>query len=198
MKKIKLRWLFPICHLVIDLAIAAILFHSVLRERQIERVHERRPQSEFISVGFFQENVPGVRFDPQFLPPPQFTLLIMGSLPAGLISVFVIPSYYASTWEHPFNFRWLALQEALALTLWFLLGLAAESRPTIRRCLVGLILLRILAAIAVEFFRDEFWAAPLVYYWVVLLIVVAVSELRRLRGKVWGRHDGGEPPYSAA
>jgi hypothetical protein len=190
-KKVKLRWLFPICHLVIDLAIVATSTYGALRFER-ERVFNGDRKRPFAEIGF-QEDVPGFRFEPRFLPPPRgFILIVSGTLPAGAaLSIVIMPEGDRGRFFKPL---WLIVFESLALPIWFLLGLAAESRLSTRILVAVFLATRGLGVLMFALNSSEFWQFVQAYCWFALVIyfgVLGVRYLWRHRRRPYGRQDAG-------
>jgi hypothetical protein len=178
-KKIKPRWLFPICHLVIDLAIALMLLH---------RIHSVLENEKFVDPGVFHAD-----WHVNLPPSRTFTLLAMGTLPIALLSISIIPEFDVSTRQHPFNFRWLALHEALAMAFWFGLGSLCERSLKLRNILLAFVGLRAVAAFWLLLNVPEVGVLFNELFWLLFTIFLTVWGVRHLVRQAWGRHDGGEP-----
>jgi hypothetical protein len=130
MRAIPMRYLLPWCNLAIDLTLSGLLARSI----EVARFHEKRSsgvrtEAPIRPVALLQEGQAGVRWHPRYIwapPPPQVYAIISGTLPAGVISAWGVPS---GAWGTAFSPGWARVHEGMALLVWFGLGWLAESPP---------------------------------------------------------------------
>ncbi len=130
MKTLRLRWILPLAHLAIDVLLALALIddaHNSLRNRKV--AHQR---DQFLAVAYLQEDPPAIGFGRAAYKwvPTAFMLIIVGTPPVGIAVALIFPDAPFEEGKHAVDPRWFTLHEALAVTLWSVVGWQIERRGT--------------------------------------------------------------------
>ena len=139
MRGIRLRCWLPVANLAIDAALLGMMAWSVHG-----RASRQAPVGSIRPVAFLQEGQAAVGWDIRGTsPPPRVRLIIIGTLPAGVVSAGALPF-----WSWPAgSVRWALLHEGLAIVVWFGIGWLAESPPR-RTWVLRFLVLRAVSVLA--------------------------------------------------
>jgi hypothetical protein len=119
MRRIPLRWASPTFHLALDAILVAILVDGLLHMASATAPFRTGP---FLPASYDQNFTVFDPRSPGLVKP--FSLLITGTLPAGIISLFAL-SFTGHDVNIPYDsraFLWLAFYEFLAVPLWVFIG----------------------------------------------------------------------------
>jgi hypothetical protein len=122
---VRYRIRLPVAHTLIDsVLVAAWIWHGYLLIRQ----QERRDLSLLPAAALRMAAQDGVEWKPIHLPPPpEFNLILTGTMPAGMVSMALRPDawrvYRHTVWDPV----WFAIHEAIAIVFWFLIGARIDS-----------------------------------------------------------------------
>ena len=146
----------PVANLAIDGVLLGMMAWSMHLFRQSEKQiwHAKNP------VG--QEGKWAVGWDIRNLwvhPPPQFYAVVVGTLPAGAVSV---GEFGNLAWWYGINLRWVCLHEGLAVPVWFCVGWLAE-RPPRRKWVLRYLALR---GVSVPPWFSKLCVLPMLLAWI--------------------------------
>jgi hypothetical protein len=145
MTRVRCRYLLPFGHTLIDcILLVAFVMHL---SRPFGREGAIHPPSRARPVLLLQES-DSFEWDPRTASPPgPFMLITSGNLPAGLISDVVRPEAGFVRRGQPWHHMWFLLQEAVASSCWFLIGLWIDmARPRLGKVMMAYLTLRLLLA----------------------------------------------------
>jgi hypothetical protein len=181
MKTLRLRWILPVGHLMIDLILAGAL----IREgRDAFRNEKARLQpSQFRNAAYLQEASLAIGFDGRYNCWPQpdaYRMIVYGSFPASIVPSLVIPQW-GGTRSQLLNWEWFASNEICALIYWLTIGMLFETRlPQLRRIALVFLGIRFAALLALP--TQHFGPGLVGLFWFALLmwgIVAAIVWLFR-------------------
>jgi hypothetical protein len=164
--KIKLRWLLPICNLVIDLVLLAMLAHYDVTHPGL------RLRTSLDLTVRAQEAAPGIRFEPRYIDapiPPPAAQLLAGCFPAAIIATFSMPGAADRR-----EIRWFVLLELLSLPIWFWLGFLAERDRALALSMGIFVVIRL----AMLWISSELASTPLASFWFLLTAYLVIKAAR--------------------
>jgi hypothetical protein len=179
MVRVKLRWLLPLGHTLID----CILLFSFIAYSNRQFRGERGalyPSAAIEAVLFLQEGGP-VAWDPvTSTPPGPFMLITSGNLPAGLVSDILRPHAWIVRRGHRWDRIWFLLQEAFAFSCWYFIGVwidAGHSR--LGKVMIAYLALRFLIALTGVY--DVGWRVQVLFWLGFTLWVAGLVSSRLIR-----------------
>jgi hypothetical protein len=168
LRAVSYRLVLPIAHAVLDLLLAAVLSYYGM---QAEQDSMRRFQA---NVAHAQESA-GVTWDPPIdTHGPLLAMLVSGTLPAGIIATVLRPEPDAI---------WLAIHEAFAIPLWFLLGSFADSgRKRFGKWMLIYVTARFLfVVLGITAAASPLWSLLQTFFWLTLCYEGMIRALGWLR-----------------
>lgn len=179
--RLRLRWLLPAGHLLVDVVLAtSLVVHSSGRFQS--RKGDPGLTTALQPVMLSQEDA-SVGFDLTTLPPPDEFLVIMSGNPAaGFVSERIVPETMTPpggvrSRVRPRDLSWFLLHEALSFSCWYVLG-AWLDRSRARLGLVMIMYLAIRAAVAVTGFYEIGWRIQVVFWLGLSLSLLAFGFVR--------------------
>jgi hypothetical protein len=180
MKRVKLRWLLPFGHAVIDcILLVSLIAYSNRMFRQEKGVLYH---SAAIQAALFLQEGESVEWDPVTLPPPgPFMLIMSGNLPAGLVSGALRPQARIIRRECRWDRIWFLLQEVAAFASWYLIGFWVDAgRSRLGKVMIAYLAVRFLIALTGA--SDAGWRFQVLFWlgFTLWLMAVGVSRLIRV------------------
>ncbi len=124
MKRLRLRWVLPAGHFLIDaLVLVSWLWHSQAKRSHMKAESISTPVAR--QVLLLQESGRGWNF--RQTPSPEFVFLSCGNMPAMLVSLTTRPKAYIQTRTVSWDPWWFLIHESIALSVWFLIGMYTEA-----------------------------------------------------------------------
>ena len=160
--RVRLQWLLPIAHALIDciLVVSLIQYADHMFGRKAASV----PRLATVQPALLQEDS-SVRLIPTWdTTPGPFLVLSSGNLPAGLLSDVLRPGAGLYTPEQRWDPFWVFLNEVFSFACWGLIGRWVDAgRVPLGRILVGYVVARLLIALTGTY--DIGWRVQ-VLFWV--------------------------------
>lgn len=144
MVRIQFRWRLPIWHFLVDCAALALLIWQTQTLFNKATAHAfARPATA--PVLFVQEaDAPGWDFHYDYPPPSAFVFLDVGNPVAMVVSALARPEAYVPIHRRLWDPWWFLIYESVALPIWFLVGMWAESgQAGLRQTMNSYLILRI-------------------------------------------------------
>jgi len=174
------RTLLPAGHTAIDvLLLAAWIWHAAVVLNQPKAWSH--PSGDVLAANAQGESIGWDPSSVHWEPDQRFTLILTGTLPAGIVSASLRPEAGWQTRHRLWDPVWFLVHEAVSIPFWFLMGVwldAGRSRlgRTMLAYLVGRIALGLLAIPV----AGNWWSAQ-VLFWLGLAAYGALWGSRRLR-----------------
>jgi len=146
MIRLKLRWVLPVGHAVID---CILLFALIAYSQRMFPKKSEFHSSAVIQAALLLQEGDSVEWDPRTLPTPgPFSLIMTGNLPAALASNVLRPEAGMLSRKRQWDPVWFALQEALSFLCWYLIGAWADGgHPRLGKVVLAFLAGRFLLAV---------------------------------------------------
>lgn len=178
----KLRWLLPFGHALVDILLLSILtMHLTARLQSLQTHQPRRPVVRFAM--FLQEDA-AITFDPKTLPPPaEFLLVVTGNPVAGFVSTTARPEAGVLSPRRSWDPIWFLIHEAVSIPCWYLLGAWVDGRrPRLGVVMISYLFIRFTIAVAGQY--EVGWRIQ-VLFWLGITMYLLVFGSIRLGQTAW-------------
>jgi hypothetical protein len=110
-------------------------------------------------------------------PPGPFLAIMSANLPAGLISGFLRPRAGVVTRNHRWDPVWFVIQEAVAFSCWYVMGIWADRSRKMAIILIAYLAVRCIVTLTGSY--GVVWRVQS-FLWLASGFILAVSVLSRL------------------
>ena len=162
------RSLLPVAHTLVDLLLLAFWIGHAAVVLNPTRPESRRAQPDVLAAYGATESI-GWSPEVYSTPDRHFSLMLTGTLPAGIVSFSFRPEAAWQTRHRLWDPVWLLIHEAVAIPLWFFLGAWLDTgRSRLARAMRDYLILRVALAVGAMLLPAYNWWIPQFLFWIAL------------------------------
>ena len=162
------RSLLPVANALIDLLLLAFWICHAAVVLNPARVEFERVQPNVLAAYAATDSI-GWSPEVYSTPDRHFTLMLTGTLPAGIVSFSLRPEAAWQTRHRLWDPIWLLIHESVAIPLWFFIGAWLDTgRSRLARAMRDYLILRLAVAVCAMLFPAHNWWIPQFLFWIGL------------------------------